>query len=588
MAAALRGVPPVRAVLRVAEPSQGRIYGFAGFRVDTTEERVWRGDDELKLRRKPFAILRHLVERPSRLVTHEEVVDAVWGRVAMSESLLRTHVHELRRVLGEGIIETVSGRGYRFVAAVREIAREPPAQAQRRARSVEAEPSVQFVGRGEELRVLRNALDQVRMGRRQIVLIEGEAGVGKTALVDMFLQGAEATGAVTVARGASVEQFGGSEAYLPFLSALGGLYPGPSAAQGHQLLELAQSVEAIASEQPLVIALDDLQWADDSTVELLANLARRRDQAELLILGTFRSGEVAKHRPLHKVASELVGHKQAASMTLQRFTPAELADYARLRFGGHTFPDDLLRTLHCSTGGNPLFVAALFDDLEQRETIRHVGGEWRLMTTVEEVAARRPESIRRLLDIQIDRLAPREQRILEAASLVGVTFVTALVAAALDVDADEVHGACESLARDGQLLRFLGTEAWPDGTMQPRFAFAHMLHRNAAMDRIGPSVRRVWHRRIAERIESGLGERTEDIVAQVPARLVAELAAHFDVGEALGKAARYYLLAAEHALRVYGVIDARGYLDKAGLAIDRLPSGTERDELEAQLRAVSR
>ena len=205
MAAALRGVPPVRAVLRVAEPSQGRIYGFAGFRVDTTEERVWRGDDELKLRRKPFAILRHLVERPSRLVTHEEVVDAVWGRVAMSESLLRTHVHELRRVLGEGIIETVSGRGYRFVAAVREIAREPPAQAQRRARSVEAEPSVQFVGRGEELRVLRNALDQVRMGRRQIVLIEGEAGVGKTALVDMFLQGAEATGAVTVARGASVE-----------------------------------------------------------------------------------------------------------------------------------------------------------------------------------------------------------------------------------------------------------------------------------------------------------------------------------------------------------------------------------------------
>lgn len=90
---------------------------FPPFRLDLAEERLWKGHVEVRLRRKPFAILRHLVKHPRRLVPHSELVEAVWGgRMAMSESLLRTHVRDLRRVLGEGIIETVVGRGYRFTA----------------------------------------------------------------------------------------------------------------------------------------------------------------------------------------------------------------------------------------------------------------------------------------------------------------------------------------------------------------------------------------------------------------------------------------------------------------------------------------
>jgi hypothetical protein len=115
-----------------------------------------------------------------------------------------------------------------------------------------------------------------------------------------------------------------------------------------------------------------------------------------------------------------------------------------------------------------------------------------------------------------------------------------------------VHAACESLARDGQILRFLGTEAWPDGTMQPRFAFAHALYRQAAMDRIRPGVDRVRHLRIAARIEAGFGDKTEDVVAHIPARFASELAARFDVGEAVGKAARYYLLASERLVERTG------------------------------------
>jgi DNA-binding winged helix-turn-helix (wHTH) protein len=91
---------------------------FATFRLDSSEARLWKGNCELRVRRKPFAILCYLAENPRRLITHDELVAAVWGRIAIGESVLRTHIHDLRRVLGEPLIETVPGRGYRFVANV--------------------------------------------------------------------------------------------------------------------------------------------------------------------------------------------------------------------------------------------------------------------------------------------------------------------------------------------------------------------------------------------------------------------------------------------------------------------------------------
>jgi DNA-binding winged helix-turn-helix (wHTH) protein len=92
------------------------VLSFPPFRLDLVEERLWRGNREVRLRRKPFAILRFLAQNPRRLVRHAEIVDAVWGRTAMSESLLRTHMRDLRHALAEAVIETVVGRGYRFVA----------------------------------------------------------------------------------------------------------------------------------------------------------------------------------------------------------------------------------------------------------------------------------------------------------------------------------------------------------------------------------------------------------------------------------------------------------------------------------------
>ena len=98
------------------------MLSFATFRLDLDLERLWNHDREVQLRRKPFAILRLLVQNPKRLVTHAEIVEAVWGgKVAMSDSLLRNHVSDLRNVVGEGVVETVVGRGYRFLPEIQHV-----------------------------------------------------------------------------------------------------------------------------------------------------------------------------------------------------------------------------------------------------------------------------------------------------------------------------------------------------------------------------------------------------------------------------------------------------------------------------------
>src|SRR5689334_4553264 len=126
------------------------MLSFPPFRLDVMEERLWRGAKLVAVRRKPFAILRYLVAHPRRLVTHDELLAQVWSGTVVSESAVRSHLHELRQVLGEGVIETVIGRGYRFVAPL--VDETMPATASAPAAAVE--PGRVVVGRAAELAVL--------------------------------------------------------------------------------------------------------------------------------------------------------------------------------------------------------------------------------------------------------------------------------------------------------------------------------------------------------------------------------------------------------------------------------------------------
>jgi DNA-binding winged helix-turn-helix (wHTH) protein len=582
-------------------------FSFPPFRLDLDSERIWRDGQELRLRRKPFAILRHLVHHPDRLVTYAELVEAVWGKVAMSESLLRTHIHDLRQVLGEGIVETVAGRGYRFLAAAKNLdfddsrpsGAPPPADAL-------AKP---VVGREAELGALRSALRSAADRRREMVFVTGDAGVGKTTLVDFFLLQARARGALLVGRGACVEQYGNAEVYFPVLEALGGLCRGrggdrvievfgrhaptwlvqmpvlvrperleelqrraSGVPQGRTVREFAEALEALTNDAPVILLLEDLHWTDPSTAELLAILGTRREPARLLVLGTYRTTEVARGHPLSRVTSELVAHRQASTIELGGFSTDALNAYLEARFPGNRFPPELTRTLAETTGGNALYLTILADDLEAQGLVEARDGGWELSTTLDDVGARRPDGIRRLIDTQMDRLGPTEQRIIEVAAVAGMTFTAGMVAHALDDDADGVDSSCEALATGRRLLQYVGAENWPDGTIQSRYAFGHSLFQHAARMRSTAATSRAWHRKLAERLEGGYAQRTDEVAAQ--------LALHFERGRVTMKAARYHLAAGDGAGRRYGLREAIAHYERAHALLEGLPESRERDLLE--------
>jgi predicted ATPase len=585
------------------------MLSFPPFRLDLDNERLWKNDEEIRVRRKPFAILRHLVQHPQRLVSHDEIIEVVWGKIATSESLLRTHLSEVRQALGEGVVETVVGRGYRFLPEVKRL--DLDAWRDEGSSSARGNGRV-VVGRDAELDSLRAALRLARERRRTTVFVSGEAGAGKTTLVDVFLERASALGPALVGWGACVEQYGSGQAYLPVLDAVRVLCRGRSADRvievftrhapawlvqmpgvvrpdrlddlqrraagatpARTVCELAAALEALSVDAPVVLVFDDLQWTDPSTAELIAFLGSRREPAQLLIVGTYRPEEALRGHPLTRVTGELIAHRRASSIALDGLCSSALDAYLSQRCPGHTFPQELARTLERSTGGNPLFLTTLVDDLEAQGLIRHQAGIWELSVSVQDMAARRPDSIRRLIDVQIDRLGAFEQRIVEVAAIAGMTFAAGIVAHALEADADDVDSACESLANERRLLLYAGTETWPDGTIQSRYAFRHALFQHAALKRSTAATVRAWHRKIAERLETGHVGREGEVAG--------ELAVHFDHGQMPAKAARYHVVAGERAARRCGYREAAAHHEQARALLGDTPEGRDRDALELRV-----
>jgi DNA-binding winged helix-turn-helix (wHTH) protein len=503
---------------------------FGPFRLDLRDERLWRGDRELKLRRKPFAILRCLAERPRRLVTRKEVIETVWGQIAMCDSLCRTHIGEIRRVLGEEVVETVVGRGYRFLLDVTAERRATPS-----VRLVEGPPTARLVGRGGEMALLRGVFERTLQEERQMVFVTGDSGIGKTRLVDAFLAQTAVPHGALIVSGSCVEQSGEGEAYQPILAALGAACRGPygetivevlgrhaptwlaqmpglvpdedlqglllrvqGATRTRMLRELAGAFDVLAGEGPLVLVLEDVQWADQATVDLLATLGGRREASRAVVIATCRRAELRKGEGLAKTIAQLAARRQALPLHLESWPETAVAEYLTLRFPRNRFPNELAATLHQMTRGNPLLTIAVVDDLERCRVIRGVGGACRLSAGLADVAGRRPDTARQLLDAQMDRLDADEQRILEAASVSGLQFSVGAVACALALSADYVDSVCEGLAINGRFLQLVKAETWPDGTLQSTYGFVHALCRDAAQARVRSATRRVWHRRTAE------------------------------------------------------------------------------------------
>lgn len=573
------------------------MVAFPPFRLDVDEGRLWKGDSELPLRRKPFAILRYLAEHPKKLVTHDELLAQVWGGVVVSDSAMRSHLHELRQALGEGVIETVIGRGYRFVAEIRDEAAMTVTPEVTRAYPVD--PLV--VGRDAEIAQLRGAFERALGGRRQLCFVTGDPGIGKSTLVRAFLAGLDAS-SVILAHGSCFEQHGTPEPFLPIIGALGGLARSARGAQvlatlaryaptfvaqlphllsdaqladverraafgseSRQLRELSEALEAMCTQSPLVLVLEDLQWSDVATIDLLSLLGQRQDRAKLLVIATSRHADVQRpDHPLNRVMRSLVARSGALAVHVPEIDIAAVQTFIDRRFPGHAFPRRLTELVAKITGGTPLYMVSLLDELAGREMLAERDGAWALTVSIDDVQAHRPASVKQLVDMQLDRLSVTEQRVLEAASIVGAEFSTTLVAAALELSVEQVDDLCDALARRSLFLR-----AEPDD----RYGVTHALIQEVCLERSSPARRQRWHRLVAEAL-------SRDARARELSHLLAK---HFDAAGDPARAIPAYLAAVRQAALRYASSDAVVLCARALDLVPRLAPSRERDSLELEI-----
>lgn len=486
---------------------RGITYTFADFVLDLDNARLCQGAKQHQLRPKVFEMLRYLVERPGQLVTKEELLQKLWPSIVVADATLTGCVREVRAVLGDQVkqprfIETVPTRGYRFIGTV--VRREEGAGEEEIQKSkgntqnakIEISspapntqhPAPALVGRGTELTQLHQWLAKAQRGERQVVFVTGKPGIGKTTLVNAFLTDVVATPQILIGYGQCVENYGAGEAYLPLLDALNRLCRGPEgtyliallhqhaptwltqmpallstvelqalqprvlgATRERMLRELAEALEVLTAEHALVLVLEDLHWADASTLDLLAILARRPEPSRLLVLGTYRPTELlSDSRPLSSVVHELLAHRLGAELALGLLSKDDVAAYLRQRFARSVFPPRLTEVLYHRTDGNPLFLVSMVDDLVVQGVILQADDHWVLQGESEYLMTAVPESIRHLVARQRERLQPEEQQMLRAASVAGMEFSVAAVAAALATEVVSVGEQCARLAEQQQ------------------------------------------------------------------------------------------------------------------------------------------
>jgi predicted ATPase len=304
--------------------------------------------------------------------------------------------------------------------------------------------------------------------------------------------------------------------------------------------ELAEVLDVLAAEAPLVLVLEDLHWSDRSSSECLTSLAQRQEPARLLVLGTYRQAEVViRGHPLRSVVQELFGRRQAAELLLEVLPAEDVAAYVTGRLGGPVAAA-LTAFIYGRTDGNALFMVNMLEHLVQQGAVVRRAGEWTLLEGAEKAGL--PEGLRQLLVRRIESLKPEAQRVLEVASVVGEVFTAAAVAAEGQGSVEHIEGVCEGLAAPHHFLEDIGLTTWQDGTITGIYRFRHALYQWVLYEGLGTARRGQLHRRIGARLEVGYGARVGEVAAQ--------LAVHFERGGDVRRAVHAWQQAGEQAARL--------------------------------------
>jgi predicted ATPase/predicted Ser/Thr protein kinase len=490
-----------------------------------------------------------------------------------------------------------------------------------------------IVHREPELDRLRTALDEAEAGRGGVVCLAGEPGIGKTTLVDDFLRGvAESGRTCLIARGRCSERLAEAEAYLPVLDALEDLLaadasgavaramqvvaptwyaqlapagarlaetrdppsvlsaendrekalhgrPERASSQQAMLREFCTLVQEISRLGAVVLFLDDVHWADVSTVDLLAQLGRHCPSLRVLVLVTYRPTEMLLGpHPFHRVRLELEERGACIELLLGFLSREDIRAYLALAFPGHAFPEDFADLIYARTEGSPLFLVDLLRYLKERGVVAESGGRWSLAQDLPDLRRELPRSVRSMIQRKLDRLDEEDRLLLSASSVQGHEFDSAVVAGALQLHAAEVEERLLALDRVHGLVRAVREQEFPGGALTVRYVFVHILYQQALYHDLQPTRRASLGAALAQTLEAHHGSQS--------AAAASELAWLYEVGRDFLKAAHHAWRAALNAASVFAHREA-AVLARRGLRIlSSLPESPQRAALELSLNTT--
>jgi DNA-binding CsgD family transcriptional regulator/tetratricopeptide (TPR) repeat protein len=435
-----------------------------------------------------------------------------------------------------------------------------------------------FVGRAEELARLRELLDRAAAGAPLVALIGGEAGVGKTRLVERLAVTASEQG-VRVLHGGCVPLGEDGLPLAPVIQALHGLagdldtseleaVTGPArtelarlvpslaldadaavdgaggraASQARLFGLLLGVVERLATGAPLLWVIEDLHWADRSTRDLLAFLVASLRAGRVLLVCTFRSDELHRLHPLRGLLGELARNRRVQRLELPRFTRAELVEQLGGLLGADP-PARLVDDVLARSDGNPFFTEELV-----------LAGDGASPASL-------PPSLQEVLLARVVRLGGATQRVLDAAAAAGPGVTGPVLAAVTGMDeAALLEGLREAV--DQQILR---PEPEGDG-----YVFRHALLAEAVYGQLLPGERVRLHTALAGVLEAG--QAPED----APATRAARLAHHWSAAGDQPRALAASLAAADAAEHVYAFAEAALQLERVLALWDRVPDAEAR------------
>ncbi len=508
-----------------------------------------------------------------------------------------------------------------------------------------SDDAMPFVGREAEIARLEAALQQAQRGAGQVRFVTGEAGSGKTMLVQAFAHRVLARADdIVVTRGVCNAQIGAGDPYLPFreiLRLLTGDFDLPATdhvltlayeqqleafvptvmqalrAQGPDLIgrlvpahpgmdetfeskgvgseltsanrrppspaalcdQVTRVLRAVAERCVLILVLDDLQWADSGTLNLLAHLGRRLAGSRILLIGLYRPVERASDHPLASTVHELQRMHGDILVDLDQAGGAEFVD-AFLDKMPNAFEPPFRARLARQTGGHALFTAALIQQMqEDGMVVQDAEGRWRVGTDLD--WSQMPPRVGAVIAKRLARLPEKYRALLALASVEGEIFTAEVLARALGWPLEEVERELRALGKSGHsgpqhnLTHALGLERIADRRVA-RYQFRHALFQQYLYAQLDSVQRARHHEAIGNAMEALFTEHLDPVATQ--------LAYHLEAAGLLEKAVRYFLRAGKQAYRLSAPVEAIN-LSRRGLALlGQLPASTARARLELALQ----